>query len=53
MRFGKRGDSEEVIQDFAFEIHELEEQLEEDKSEIIEILNHRGSTKGKIDVMMR
>lgn len=44
-----------IFKELAFEIHKLEEQLEEDKSEIIEILNRRGSTKGKMqryDAMM-
>ena len=51
----KEETAKNLFRDFAFEIHELEEQLEEDKSEIIEILNHRGSTKGKMqryDAMM-
>ena len=51
----KEENAKNLFRDFAFEIHELEEQLEEDKSEIIEILNHRGSTKGKMqryDAMM-
>ena len=51
----KEEKAKELFKNFAFEIHELEEQLEDDKSEIIEILNHRGSTKGKMqrcDAMM-
>ncbi len=51
----KEETAKNLFRDLAFEIHELEEQLEEDKSEIIEILNHRGSTKGKMqryDAMM-
>ena len=43
------------LTDLALEIHKLEEVIEEDKNEIIEILNLRASTKGKMqryDAMM-
>ena len=43
------------FRDLAIEIHKLEEKIEEDKNEIIEILNMRASTKGKMqryDAMM-
>ena len=47
--------AQEAFKEIAIEIHNLEEQLEEDKSEIIEILNQRASIKGKLqryDTMM-
>ena len=40
------------FRDLAIEIHKLEGKIEEDKNEIIEILNMRASTKGKMSVMM-
>ena len=43
------------FRDLAIEIHKLEGKIEEDKNEIIEILNMRASTKGKMqryDAMM-
>ena len=43
------------FKDAAMEIHKLEEKVEKDKNEIIEILNLRASTKGKLqryDTMM-
>ena len=44
-----------AFKDAAMEIHKLEEKVERDKNEIIEILNLRASTKGKLqryDTMM-
>lgn len=44
-----------TFKDAAMEIHSLEEKVEKDKNEIIEILNLRASTKGKLqryDTMM-
>ena len=47
--------AQKAFRDLALEIHKLEEVIEEDKNEIIEILNLRASTKGKMqryDAMM-
>lgn len=47
--------AQKEFRDLAIEIHNLEEKVEEGKNEIIEILNQRASTKGKMqryDAMM-